>query len=248
MTIVHPRNLDRASVRSLVADSLEASTTTGPSGLVQPIESLRRAHPDDLSVAICAALEALASNEVGRIETTLVQLAQLVERTPLDPLSAGARANARERAQAAGQIPLWTVARECRRQSNLAVQAYADRFAARALEAARRQEDRTWLLAMLREQGQLAFDQNKRADAVAVWSRMLELVVAPPESRARRPAAARAAHGPRRVADQRRPPRPRCPEPKPPRPQALDHSGAHWRERQIVLRSNSEPISCARDL
>ena len=44
-----------------------------------------------------------------------------------------------------------------------------------------------WLLAMMREQGELAFDVQDRAGAAAVWSRMLDLVVTPPESKARRP-------------------------------------------------------------
>ena len=188
-------------------------------GSCRSLESLRRAHPDDLSVATCAALEALASHDAGRIQATLEQLAQLVEKTPLDPVPAGARANARERAQAAAQIPLWLVARACRNHSSsTAVQAFAARFAARALEAARRQDDRLWLLAMLREQGQLAFDQNKRADAAAVWSHMLDLVVTPPESKPRRPPARGPdARAPAPVADQRPPPGKRPRKPNPPR-------------------------------
>ncbi len=192
MTLVHPRSLDEASVRSLVADSLGACGTTTLAALAGLLETLQRAHPDDFSVAICIALEALASNDAGRVRSALERLAQLVEKTPLDTLAEGARANARERAQAAGQIPLWLVARACRNQANPAsVRALADRFAARALEAARRQDDRLWLLAMLREQGQVAFDQSKRSDAAAVWSRMLDLVVAPPQAKPRRPAAPR---------------------------------------------------------
>ncbi len=189
MTIVHPRSLDQASIRSLVADSFDASNPTALAGLAGPLESLRQAHPDDLSVAICAALEALASNDAGRIETTLGRLAQVVEKTPLDPLPAGVRANSRQRAQAAGQIPLWLVARAARRDENpSSVRAQGDRFAARALEAAGRQSDRIWLLAMLREQGQAAFDRNERANAAAIWSRMLDMVVTPSEPRPRRPA------------------------------------------------------------
>ena len=134
-------------------------------------------------------------NDPGRAEAVLEQLAGLVEKTPLAPLADGVRANARERAEAASQIPLWLVARACRKQPSLPPkgQAHADRFAARALEAAGRQEDRVWLLAMMREQGQLAFERNDRAAAAAVWSRMLEMVVAPREARARRPAPNQAA-------------------------------------------------------
>ena len=108
----------------------------------------------------------------------------------------GVKANARERAQAAAQIPLWLVVRGAGRQTDPALRAYAARFAARALEAARRQDDRVWLLAMLREQGESAFDRNDKKGAAAIWSRMLELVVTPPEARARRPAGGNRAGGP----------------------------------------------------
>ena len=189
-TLVHPRNLDQATVRSLFADSLAACDGGALAALEQPLEALRRAHPDDLSVAISAALLALAANDPGRVQSALEQLAALVEKTPIERLADGVRANAREREEAARQIPLWLVARACRKQANASAktQAYADRFAARAVEAARRQEDRVWLLAMMREQGQLAFERNDRAGAAAVWSRMLDLVVTPPQVRARRPA------------------------------------------------------------
>ncbi len=120
------------------------------------------------------------------MQQVLERLAELVEKTPLDALGDGVKANTRERAQAAEQIPLWLVARGAGNQTDPAVRAYAGRFAARALEAARRQDDRVWLLAMLREQGELAFDRNDKSGAAAIWSRMLELVVTPPEARARR--------------------------------------------------------------
>ena len=123
------------------------------------------------------------------MQGALGTLAGLVDKTPLDSLAAGLKANARERAQAAEQIPLWLVARAARRQANPAVRAFGDKFAVRALEAARRQDDRVWMLAMMREQGELAFDVQDRAGAAAVWSRMLDLVVTPPESKARRPVA-----------------------------------------------------------
>ena len=86
MTIVHPRNLDKASVRSLVADSLRRATRPSSPRSLGPLESLRQAHPGDLSVATCDVLEALAANDAGRTHETLAQLAQLVEQTPLDPL------------------------------------------------------------------------------------------------------------------------------------------------------------------
>jgi hypothetical protein len=189
MTVVNPRSLDKALVGSPVADSLAACDRAQLAALGGSLETLRQAHPDDLSVATCAALAALASNDRERSKAALERLTQLVEKTPLDTLTAGARANARERAQAAAQIPLWLVARAARGLEDPSARNDADRLAARALEAARRQDDRVWLLAMLREQGELAFDRNDRANAAAVWSRMLDLVVTPPESKAREPAS-----------------------------------------------------------
>jgi hypothetical protein len=191
MTIVHPRDLDRALVRSLLAESFEAASALELAGLLGPIDSLHGARPAELSVAICFALHALAGNDAGRIRGALEELARLVEQTPLAPLADGVKANARERAEAAQQLPLWLVARACRRHADSAVVAHGDRFAARALEAARRQDDRVWQLAMLREEGQLAFDRKDRASAAATWSRMLEIVVAPPQARPRRGSSSR---------------------------------------------------------
>jgi hypothetical protein len=200
MTIVQPRDLDKASVRSLLADSFEASSALELAGLIGPVDSLRGARPADLSVAICFALHALAMNDSGRIRGALQELARLVEKTPLEPLADGVKANARERAEAAQQIPLWLVARACRRHADSDVVAYGDRFAARALEAAARQDDRVWQLAMLREQGQLAFDRRDRVSAAANWTRMLDMVIAPVQARpssSNRPRAPAAAVAPR---------------------------------------------------
>jgi hypothetical protein len=190
MTLVHPRTLDRAAVRSLVADSIEASDASQLNALAGPLESLRKSQPQEISVAVCIALQALASNDRARIHASLERLAAIVEKTPLDALSDGVKANARERAQAAAQIPLWLVARGASLQTDPSLRAYADRFAARALEAARRQDDRVWLLAMLREQGEAALARDDRAGAARVWSRMLYLVITPTEVKPRRPAGA----------------------------------------------------------
>ena len=206
-------------------------------GSCAPLESLRQAHPDDLSVAICAALEALASNDAGASQAHSNSSLSSSKRRRWIRLPTVPRANARERAQAAGRSRSgWSPARVAGRRIP-SVQAYGDRFAARALEAARRQDDRVWLLAMLREQGQLAFDQSDRADAAAVWSRMLDLVVTPPEAKSA-PAGSRqagAAPGDRRRDRCRAAPAGRR-EPKPPRPKGAltDADREQRRERHFV--------------
>ena len=113
-----------------------------------------------------------------------------MEKTPLDPLESGARANARQRAEAARQIPLWLVARACWKQKESAKLApLAEKLATRAREAARRQTENNMLLAMLREQGELALARSDRAGAEAAWSRMLQLVVEPTDRLVKKPDA-----------------------------------------------------------
>ena len=182
MAIVHPPNLDRATVRSLFADSITATDPRELTDILGPLDSLKKAHPLEMSVAIATALAAFKSADAARIESALDDLARLVEKEPLEKLASGTRPNSRQRAQAAKQIPLWLVARLAG-QVRPRPCAFADRFATRALEAARRQDDRLWTLAIMREQGQMAFDKNDRAAATATWTQMLDMVVTPPKAR-----------------------------------------------------------------
>ena len=101
--------------------------------LAATLEASRKMHPDDVSLAITESLLALGSGETTRIEPALARLGELVEKAPLEVLGAGTRANARQRAQAARQIPLWLVARACWKQKNAAdFQVVAQKLAARA--------------------------------------------------------------------------------------------------------------------
>jgi hypothetical protein len=187
VTLIHPRELDKAAVRSLLAESIAACDAEQLAALAAPLESLRQSHPDDLSVAVVVALHSLASADSSRALAALERLNALVERSPIEPLPPGTRPNARQRTEAARQIPLWLVARACAPASAAQVQSIGERLTARALEAATRQTDTRWLLAMLREQGQRAWDRGDRAGAQAAWARMLNMVVAPEPSRTRRP-------------------------------------------------------------
>src|SRR5262249_42015045 len=95
-------------------------------------------------------------------------------------LPEGARANARQRLEAARQIPLWLVAKACTQQKDAAnLAAVADKLTHRSIEAARRQNDKTTLLAIQRERGALALDRGARAAARAAWEQMLDLVIEP---------------------------------------------------------------------
>ncbi len=139
VTLVYPRDLDKARLRSLMAESLAACDARQVAALDEPLETLRKAHPDDLSIATAIALKALASGDAKQIAPALEGLDRLVEQTPLEPLPPGGRANARQRTEAARQLPLWLVARACATQSGgIDLRAASGRLAARAIEAARR--------------------------------------------------------------------------------------------------------------
>ncbi len=103
--MIHPRELDKAQMRSLLADAVAspekgnaaANDGSAPAGgasgieqLATVIASVRTAHPRDLSVAIADALFSLASGDARRIEPALQRLLGLIEESPLEPLPAGA--------------------------------------------------------------------------------------------------------------------------------------------------------------
>ena len=54
--MVHPRELDKSTVRSLLAESLAACDAKQLAALDEPLEAMRKSHPDDLSIAIATAL------------------------------------------------------------------------------------------------------------------------------------------------------------------------------------------------
>ncbi len=138
MTLIHPRELNKATVRSLLADALEACAASKLASLDESLQAMRQAHPDDYSVAIASALEALDTGKSSRIGPALAQLEQLVAKTPLEPLAEGTKANARQRAVAAQQLPLWLVARACwKHPSASSTHEAGDRLAGRAMDAAR---------------------------------------------------------------------------------------------------------------
>ncbi len=119
MVLVHPHLLDKARVRSLLAESIgvpgqaavPAERTEQLAAAARSLETLRKEHPDDLSVAIAEALVALGLPDPGRIDPALDRLEALVNKAPLEPLPEGARPNSRQRAAAGRQVPLWLVAR-----------------------------------------------------------------------------------------------------------------------------------------
>ena len=128
-----------------------------------------------------AALAAFADGKPDAIREAVDRLVKLVEATPLEPLPPNGKANARQRAEALPQVPLWLVARECLAQGPRAVPARPARSWRRApLAAAKRQQDPLYAAAILREWGQLDLDRGDKAKAEARWAEMLELALPKP--------------------------------------------------------------------
>ena len=99
----------------------------------------------------------------------------------MDDLEKSARPNARQREQAARQMSLWLIASEAMRDE--ASRTIGEQLATRALEAARRQTDNTWALAMLRQRGQQALEAGDRTVAERHWTEMLDLILARPKAK-----------------------------------------------------------------
>lgn len=178
--LVFPRNLDEASVTGLLAEMLKAASAK-PELMAEAdgaVAKLCEQYPTDYTVAIASVLVAFAQDKPDAIDRTVNRLTKLMNDVPLEPLSGKGRANARQRAEAANQIGLWLVARGCWKRDS--TRALGDRFAERAIAAARRQAENSWTLAMLREWGQVALDAGDRATAETRWGLMLDMVLEDP--------------------------------------------------------------------
>ena len=197
--LVHPREVDRAAVTSLFTSALELASRE-PELLAKvraDLDSIAKARPGDLEAEIASTLATVAGLEPGSdaIVQAASRLDRLVASTPLEALSEGAKANSRQRAEAAKRLGLWLVARTC--WAHDSTREVGDHLAASALEAARRQVDNLWALAMLREWGLRALDRGDRKLAEGRWTSLLDLVLdgatapspAPASPRAQAPAA-----------------------------------------------------------
>lgn len=128
---------------------------------------------DDLSLRAAAALLELVDDEAPLAAKTaaLQTLATRLQTAPAEPQKAAA--------PGADQLALWVVARLALRHPTPEVRTFGADLARRALQAAQRHPDRMWLLAMLREQGQLAADAGDKAAAERFWGEMLDEILTP---------------------------------------------------------------------
>lgn len=175
--VIQPANVADAEIVSLLESGIEAVAEDEETrGKVQKALARTGDGPGaDLNSQIIRCLAALAFDDQKSTQTTLDAIEQSLQDRPLEELADGERANARQRAEAERYIALWLVARELfQHDTSLQV---ARRLEAAALEAARRQIEDDWYLAMLRELGQRAYEAEDRQQAQRVWAFMLEVIL-----------------------------------------------------------------------
>ena len=186
VVVLESRDLSKAVMNSLFATAIK-STEKAPEvrrEALAKLAELAKKHPTDFSVLTATALAALAGAKPEGIREALDRLVKLTEATPLEPLPANGKANARQRADALPQVPLWLVAREClgKDKDREAFRAAGEKLAVRALAAAKRNQDPLFAVAILREWGQLDLDRGEKDKAEARWAEILELLLPKPNA------------------------------------------------------------------
>ncbi|HEY7326851.1 MAG TPA: DUF1583 domain-containing protein [Gemmataceae bacterium] len=177
LLLLQPRELPDARLTSMLEQALhdamrKPELRTEAQGA---LKKLLAEHPDDLSVRIVAALEAGLDEKSALFTQETEKLAHLLEAQPLEQLAKGQRANSRQRNEAAQQIGVWLIARQCLHRPDL--RAIGEKLGERAVEAARRQLEPHFALAMLREWGQIEMDRGDRQAAERRWAEMLDVVL-----------------------------------------------------------------------
>ncbi|HTU17039.1 MAG TPA: DUF1583 domain-containing protein [Gemmataceae bacterium] len=189
LLLVQPHELPDARMTSLLERALQAAAKKPETQAEAQaaLEKLLAERPRDVSVQIAAALQALLTGPQRQqgVNEAIDRLRKLTVSQPLEKLPRGKRANARQRAEAARQIGLWLVARACLRRPSL--RAAGEQLGERAVEAARRQMEPHFALAMLREWGQIELDGGDRKAAEKRWAEMLNVVLPPPAPSKGRP-------------------------------------------------------------
>ncbi|HUR55406.1 MAG TPA: tetratricopeptide repeat protein, partial [Gemmataceae bacterium] len=145
VVILDSRELTKATLNSVFASAIK-STEKAPDirrDAVAKLTSLAAKHPSDVSVQTAAALAAFADAKPEGIKEAVDRLAKLADVAVLEPLPPSGKANARQRAEALPLIPMWLAAREClsKDKAREPYRAAGEKIAAKALAAAKRQQD-----------------------------------------------------------------------------------------------------------
>jgi len=174
--IVDSRDISKATLNSLLAAAIK-STAKVPEvrhSALAKLAELTKKHPTDHGVQVANALVAMADGKPKEIQDAIERLVKLMDATQLEKLPANGKLNARHRAAAQLQVPLWLAARECLDKDRPQLWPAGEKLAARAAEAAKRQQDALVTVAVFHEWGQLELDKGDKAKAQAIWAELME--------------------------------------------------------------------------
>ncbi len=177
--LVESRGLNKATVTSLVATALK-STEKLPSirdDAVAKLNDLAKKYPNDFSVQTAVTLAAFAEDKQAEKLAAVDRLLKLTDTVKLEALAPGGKANARQRAEALAQVPLWLVARECLAKDREAFWPAGEKLAERAAAAAKRQQDLLLATAILREWGEMELERGDKTKAESHWKELFDLIV-----------------------------------------------------------------------
>ncbi|HEV8062836.1 MAG TPA: hypothetical protein VGP68_23355, partial [Gemmataceae bacterium] len=183
--IIEAQELKRASVTSLFASAIKATKQTPVvrKEAGAKLATLTTQYPTDISVQTASALMAFVEGRPEDIRRAVDRLINLVDSTSLEPLPANGKANARQRAEAALQIPLWLVARECLAKDQEMFWPQGEKLANRAAAAAKRQTNLLFATTIFGEWSRLDLERGDKAKAEADLNELLELAVPKPSGK-----------------------------------------------------------------
>ena len=170
-----------------------------------------------------ATLMTFAEGRPEDIRRSVDRLVKLVDSIPLEPLGASGKANARQRAEANLQVPLWLVARECFAKDQEVLWPQGELLAKRAAAAAKRQEERAFATTIYGEWSRLDLERSEEMKAEVDLNELLNLAIPKATSKAdaRQPGAV--------------PPPPLAPAVIPPPTSSLQNVSALWLVAAPVL-------------
>ncbi|HIK94260.1 MAG TPA: hypothetical protein EYG03_20135 [Planctomycetes bacterium] len=175
--------MEKASIRSVLVDGLLKMHAGNPNQTAQVADLLGRmttnAADNDPSAAIMAAAFADRTSDEVLLNTSMNKLAEYA--------ATAGKASSSDPADrpSVNQIALWIPARIALKSTDH--MPFGQQLAALAEAAAATHPDQTWLLAILKERGDLALATGDKPAAEKAWSRMLDVILADaPARRAQR--------------------------------------------------------------
>ena len=180
LLILESRDLDKTTMSSALSN-LVAGIASHPQMVEKTktaLSNIRATSPGDFAALILVAQMAGTLNDTENQAAVVKQLVELVDATPLEPQPEKGGYTTKQRDIAKQQMALWLVGRECLKHDSL--RASGIKLGERALEAARRQSDHGYALAILREWGQIALQTGDKEAAEQRWTEMLEVVIPKP--------------------------------------------------------------------